>query len=329
MSAVWMVRAGRGGYVAEDFGKKGCIAIGWQELGDLSGLTSREEVRRLVDEVFSDDKPGHRQTSASQVSRFLLEMEVGNPVLTYDAGARQYLVGEISGPYAYKPGCVEGYPNTRAVTWRERRVSRDDLCVSSKNTLGSSLTLFLVGESVWGEVQRLLEGGKPELPEEEKSEEEIFQEMLGRSHEFVKDRIRGLSWEEMQDFVAGVLRGMGYKTVVSGPGSDRGKDIVASPDGLGLEQPRIRAEVKHRPKQQMGAQDVRSFIGALRANDRGLYVSTGGFTREARYEAERATVPVTLLDMDDLASLLVQVYEDLDIQTRALLPLTRVYWPTT
>lgn len=50
----------------------------------------------------------------------------------------------------------------------------------------------------------------------------------------------------MQDLVAGLLRAMGYKTRVSPSGPDRGKDIVASPDGFGFESPRIVVEVKHR-----------------------------------------------------------------------------------
>jgi restriction system protein len=33
-------------------------------------------------------------------------------------------------------------------------------------------------------------------------------------------------------------------------------------------------------------------------SDHGLFVSTGGFTKEARYEAERATISVTLIDID-------------------------------
>jgi restriction system protein len=47
----------------------------------------------------------------------------------------------------------------------------------------------------------------------------------------------------MQQLVAGILRAMGYKTQISPPGVDRGKDIVASPDGFGFEHPRIVVEV--------------------------------------------------------------------------------------
>jgi len=58
-------------------------------------------------------------------------------------------------------------------------------------------------------------------------------------------------------------------------------------------------------------------------------VSTGSFTKEARYEAERATVPTTLLDSQDLRKLLVENYEKLDAETRALGPLKRLDWPLT
>ena len=90
---------------------------------------------------------------------------------------------------------------------------------------------------------------------------------------------------------------MGYKTRVSPSGSDRGKDIVASRDGLGFEDPRIVVEVKHR-NATMGSQEIRGFLGGRHESDKGLYVSTGGFTKDARYEAERARIPLTLMDLE-------------------------------
>ncbi|WP_260578865.1 restriction endonuclease [Vreelandella populi] len=36
-----------------------------------------------------------------------------------------------------------------------------------------------------------------------------------------------------------------------------------------------------------------------------MFLSTGGFTREARYEAERAPNPIALVDLDDLAHLAI------------------------
>ncbi|WP_062545404.1 restriction endonuclease [Rufibacter tibetensis] len=131
----------------------------------------------------------------------------------------------------------------------------------------------------------------------------------------------------MQELVSGILKGMGYKTLISPKGADRGKDIIASPDGLGLENPKIMVEVKHRTNTTMGSQEIRSFLGGLRSGDKGLYVSTGGYSKDARYEAERANIPITLIDLEMLVRLIIQHYDNFDSDTRALIPLKKIYWP--
>lgn len=84
--------------------------------------------------------------------------------------------------------------------------------------------------------------------------------------------------------------------------------------------------MKHR-NQRMGADEIRAFIASLGSSDRGLYVSTGGFSKEAHYEADRSRVPVTLLDLDDLVELLLEHYDNVDKETTAILPLRPIYWP--
>jgi restriction system protein len=132
----------------------------------------------------------------------------------------------------------------------------------------------------------------------------------------------------MEQLVAALLRAMGMKATVTPKGADRGVDVRASPDGLGFQQPRIMAEVKHRPREAMSSERIRSFAAILRGDDRGLYVSTGGFTQDAKYEAERSTVRITLVDLDELATLIVDNYERFNLEGRALLPLIKVYWPS-
>lgn len=77
----------------------------------------------------------------------------------------------------------------------------------------------------------------------------------------------------------------------------------------------------------MGSATLRSFISVVRTGQNGIFISTGGFTREARYEADRALNPVALVDIDDLANLAVENYRHFDTEGRALLPLMHVYWP--
>jgi restriction system protein len=93
-------------------------------------------------------------------------------------------------------------------------------------------------------------------------------------------------------------------------------DIFASPDGLGLQEPRIFIEVKHRSG-AMGADEQRSYLGGRRSGERCVYVSTGAFTKEARHEADRAVMPLTLVTLPKLRELLLQHYERLDPATCA------------
>jgi restriction system protein len=128
----------------------------------------------------------------------------------------------------------------RTATW-EGEIPRDRLSISTRNTLGAISTLFEVNEEAAKDLlnsfKKPKEVGGEGKQEDEQQKEEIKKEQLDKSKEFIKDKISALDWEELQELVAGILRAMGYKTRISPPGSDRGKDVEASSDGLGLTGP--------------------------------------------------------------------------------------------
>jgi restriction system protein len=328
----WMVRAGEGGYLVNDFERAGCVAVGWRSMGSFAPYGSLDDMKRGIAAAYPE-MPGPAQAnSASMAFKFARLMRVGDAVVTYDPSRREYLLGTVAGDYAYSPGVVPDYNHVRNVEW-ERRIGRDTLTASSRNTLGSTLTLFEPGDEVLRDLRNsrdLPSADALASPAEAVQEyQTLRQDVIGRSHEFIKDRLLSLSPDDMESLVAALLRAMGYKARVTPKGKDRGKDVIASPDGFGFQQPRIFAEVKHRPRESMGAPALRGFAGGLRASDRGLYVSTGGFTQEAMYEAERSTIPITLVDLDELATHVVDHYEKFDSDGRSLIPLVRVYWPAS
>jgi restriction system protein len=132
---------------------------------------------------------------------------------------------------------------------------------------------------------------------------------------------------DFQDLVAGLVEAAGYRIQwIAPPGPDRGIDIVASPDQLGITEPRIKVQVKHRTSTADVA-DLRAFMAVLGDRDVGIYVSTGGFTRDAVSEARsHATRRLTLLDTEQLLDLWVSNYANLDETKRQLLPLKAVYY---
>lgn len=329
----WVVRAGEAGWRFEEFKSGGLVSIGWTEMGDLCALRSREDFQKAAALAYPNARKAQLAASAGQVFRFVREIKVGDTVVTYDRSERVYLVGSVAGEYEYAPQLSQEQPNIHKVQWRGS-VSRDNLSVAARNSLGAIATLFQVSPEVANEIERQLSGPAPArksipLPMERGGDEQVddlYKDTQAKGFEFIKDKVNELGWEEMQELVAGLLRAMGYKTRISPSGSDRGKDIVASPDGLGFEDPRIVVEVKHRSA-AMGSQEIRSFLGGRHENDKGLYVSTGGFTKEARYEAERGRIPVTLMDLDDLVKSLLEHYGHMDIDMQRLIPLRKVYWP--
>lgn len=332
MKTMWMIR-GDAGRLYDEFRDKKLAGIGWAQIAaHAKPGVSRQTLTQAFIAAEPGIKEGTAMSGASQVFRFVNEVKQDDAVVTYSPASRTYLVGQCKGDAKYDPDAAEyGMALTRAVEWKTTEVDRDLLSVASKNSLGSTLTVFKVPDFARKELLALA-SGKPHniTPAVEKLEDEQLDDPLkGLSviaFERIKDQINRLDWDEMQELVAGLLRAMGYKTNVSPAGSDRGKDILASPDGFGFQQPRIVVEVKHRDG-RISSQHIRSFLGGRHKDDRGLYVSTGGFTKDALYEAERANVPLTLWTLDELARTLMMNYQESDAVTKQLVPLRYFYVP--
>ena len=340
---IWFVRAGRGGFIVDDFLSENMVGIGWLDLGLVESNSDRQELIQLGARAYPGAKPGTITHAVSQVLRFTREPSVGDAVMTYAPADRRYYIGTIESEATFNDAGDDHSCRRRTVSWRQQ-VSRDALSAKAKNTLGSILTLFRVEGEVAEEVIRLARPMGDEQPAEAPSsppqdnmtpadsgeDPDVFdfsETLLQRAQDAIEDKLNALSWDDMERLFTGILRAMGYRARRTGAGSDRGVDIFASRDGLGLEEPRIFVEVKHR-KGKMGAPAIRAFLGGRNPSDRCLYVSTGGFTNEAKYEAERSSTPIRVLALPDVRELLLEHYESLDTETQALIPLRRAYLPT-
>ena len=110
------------------------------------------------------------------------------------------------------------------------------------------------------------------------------------------------------------------------PGSGQG-NVESSCESRSVAIVKVVQQGEH-PRAQLPREHNR--VAATRSrhpDDKGLYVSTGGFTQDARYEADRANVPVTLMGLDELVKAVIEYYEHMDAEARRLVPLRRVYWP--
>jgi len=183
---------------------------------------------------------------------------------------------------------------------------------------------FTNAQQLYKEALRLYEDRRLSAPgiimTVEEAEEKAWEQIQKFIQETKSDEFHGL--------VADLLEAMGYFiTWVAPPGKDRGHiDIVAHVDPIGAKSPRIIVQVKHKG-QAITIEGLKTFLSVLGANDFGLFVSTGGFTGDAKEEARKEVFSkVTILDLETLFDLWIKHYAALSQQGQNRLPLKSVFF---
>ena len=132
---------------------------------------------------------------------------------------------------------------------------------------------------------------------------------------------------DFQALVGDLLRAMGYHVAsIAPPGKDDGVDILAFTDPLGTRPPRIKVQVK-RQKDTVRVDGLRAFMALLGNEDVGIFINTGGFTRDAVDEARnQPSRRVTLVDMEKLFDFWVEHYPKLGATAQQRMPLRPVWF---
>lgn len=153
----------------------------------------------------------------------------------------------------------------------------------------------------------------------EEAEEQAWAEILGY--------LEGIDPYKFQYLVGYLLEAMGYYvTWIAPPGPDKGIDLVAHRDPLGTSSPRIKVQVK-RKQGKISVEGLRSFMATLGSSDVGIFISTGGFTKDAEIEARtQESRLVTLIDARDFTDFWVEHLDKIPESGRRLFPLTPVHF---
>jgi restriction system protein len=166
-----------------------------------------------------------------------------------------------------------------------------------------------------------------ETTDVEPPEPPSYDDIEQRAMEGLQQYINAKNPYEFQDLVAALLRGMGYYTPFVAPkGKDGGVDIVAYRDPLGTESPRIQVQIKHK-ESSASVQEVRQLMGVLqKEGDVGMFVSTSGFSPDARAAARGSHVHVELIDLNRFINLWQEFYDRLKDEDKSLLPLRPIFF---
>ena len=143
---MWMVRAGPGGFLYNDFKEKKVVAIGW-DIGDLT-YKSFSEIKELCNKKNTETKNYNMPNSApAEIYRFVNEIDEGDYVVSYNYVIRSYIVGKIISNY-YRGTILsktdesgDHYYDLLDVDWIGE-ISKEYLKESTKNDLNKRLTVY-------------------------------------------------------------------------------------------------------------------------------------------------------------------------------------------
>ena len=136
----WMVRAGRGGRLFQQFLEENFVAVGWNLLAPLDQHQDKAAIKAAYIRNYGNDKPGKTGNSVAMIDKFI-NIKKDDYVVTYDTKTRNYLVGKDLGKYLFFDSNADDYRNIRKVKWLGR-VNRDSLSDDAQRSLTSVLTLF-------------------------------------------------------------------------------------------------------------------------------------------------------------------------------------------
>lgn len=325
---MWGIHGGRTGDADTLFLQGGCVALGWDTVGDLSKLpANREGFKSRVAAAFPSMKQGAVPVSAGQLYRFVYEAKIGDIVVYPSKSDRHIHIGRIVGDYEYSPKEESSYPNHRKVKWL-KSLPRTHFSQGALHEIGSAMSFFAV-KTYADEFLAAIEGKDISVPvAQDETVVLVAKDSEEQTSDYVLKKLaQELKGGSFEDFIAHLLQAMGYKTQQPrrGKGSDGGVDIIAHKDELGFEPPIIRVQVKS-TEGKSGDPEVAALYGKCNPDEKALFITLGEFTNQALNFA-RNKPNLRLIGGDELVGLIFLYYEKFDSRYKGLLPLKRVYIP--
>lgn len=307
------------------FLQKDVIAIGWKEIGDLSKIDAeREAFKEKYAQIYPKAKKGSIANGAGMLYRFACEVQIGDYVIFPSKIDRKINIGIVESDYEYDPNAFE-YVQQRKVKWL-KHLPRTAFSQGALYEVGSAMSFFSIknySDEYLAALEKNFKKEENNSTEEDESIGATADEIIESTKDFIlKELSKNLKGYDFEQFVADLLRAMGYRTTVSAHGGDSGIDITAYKDEL---PPRILVQVKSQDGDIKEA-TIQSLKGAMREGDYGLFVTLSNYTKNAQKYLESTPI-IRGINGTELVDLILKYYEELSEKYRKMIPLKMVYIP--
>lgn len=141
----WVVRAGSQGEAEASNLALGRASIGWSEVPGMSTVTSREQLRAIVDEVYPATSAQSRANTTGQLWAFRSSIAVADlVVMPLKTRPGMIAFGRCTGTYGYDAEAPEVARHYLPVQWQPDLVSRDSLQPDLLAMVNGAMTVFSV-----------------------------------------------------------------------------------------------------------------------------------------------------------------------------------------
>lgn len=338
----WLVRAGKYGNRESLALEQGLVVVGWDELSDLSGIETRDDLTAALQAAYPDGGRKRLLNWQAQLWAFVHSISVGDLVVLPLKGHPSVAIGRVTSEYEYRPDLPSDARHTRRVQWQTTDLPRTAINQDLLYSLGAFSTVCQVKRH--DALNRLItlagqghdpgwSGSPAPSPtvsdgEETPSDEEALSVDVQRyAGDQINARIeQAFAGHDMAVLVEAILQTRGMVTWRSPEGPDGGVDVLAGGGPLGMDHPRIAVQVKSSPT-PVGASVVRELQGVVSRlqADQGLLVAWGGLTQSADREIRQQFFQVRVWNAENVRSELLEVYDRLPGDVRAKLPLKQIW----
>ncbi len=345
----WLIRAGKRGEFEQQFLDNNIISFGWNELPDLSNVKTKDELKKIYQDIYSTDVKARMANQVGQIWSFSNRIEVGDLIALPLKSQRLIALGEATGNYQFVQD-DKAKRHQRTVKWI-KTIPRSHFDQDILYSLGAYLTIGKVkAEDAENRVRKML--GKNESDStniQEEDAENRVRKMLGKNEsdstniqeedadvstdyeQIMLDQITkhikiNFKGHKLTDLVNEILVAKGFVTKVSPPGPDGGVDILAGSGPLGLESPRICVQVKssESPSDVRIVREIEGVVNRYKA-DYGLLVAWGGITSKAEQEIKTSYFSTRLWREDEIVKETMKHYEKFSDELKIEMPLKRTW----
>jgi restriction system protein len=347
MAKFWTIRAGKQGERTQWAINKGLIGGGWQGIPDLTGVTDKEQLRKIVEEV----KGGSKNVVGNytgQLWAMTNTIQPGDYMVLSIRATSQVAIGEVTKGYHYLADQED--PNQRhvlGVKWLKTDIPKTAFKQDLLYQMGSALTVFRLGnnDAEYRLEQVLATGkdpgarttfsGEPATSIKSKdfdTSESVETESLDLEQiaqdEIAKRLEEDFKGHELSELVSALLTAEGFSCFMSPPGSDGGADVLAGMGPLGMDSPKLVVQVKSQtnPVSDTVIQQLDGAIRRFKA-DQALLVTFGGVTGPAKNKLETEYFNIRVWTMDDILQSIYKNYNRLPNDLRARIPMKQIWVP--